>query len=156
MTLEDVLYVARRMRALDRACITALLGQCDEEAFAIGRYNQDGPAWTVCDEAGEPLLVGGLAFHSAWCCVGWLIATDRMTGQAWRKLVRLARTVLASAADRANEQYKHRIEMHSLCGWRGAEALAERLGFKREGVRRAAGAAGEDVLTWAICGPVRG
>jgi hypothetical protein len=155
LTLAESLEVVRGMREWDRRAVRALLGDIGEEDFAASRWSTDGPAWTA-HQAGEKVAIGGLQFVNAWIGVFWFLATDRIAGQTWGKLLRHTRTVIANASNPAHEHYRHRIEAYTLGGWGGAERLVERLGFVREGVRRGAGSGGEDINTWAITGPAKG
>jgi len=155
MTLADVMSVVQRMRPLDIAGITATAGDIELEAFAVNRWQTDGPAWTVVDD-GLPVAVGGLNFHTDWMSVAWFIATKDMHGQTWRKVVRHTRKVFARAIDPNFDLYRHRIEAHILADWPQARRFAESFGFVYEGTRRSAGQRGEDIQTWAITGPVKG
>lgn len=154
LTLDDALHVVRRMREADRRCVRAVLGDIEDEAFAVGRWQTTGPAWTVLQD-GEPVAIGGLTLHTAWLAVPWLVATPDLRRETWRKLIRQGRTVLANASDPRHPQYRHRIEAHVLAEWPEAEAFAPRFGFVLEGTRRSAGRGGEDIQMWAITGPVK-
>lgn len=155
MTLADALQVVQRMRPEDRHCVRAMLGDIEDEAFAVNRWQTNGPAWAVCDESGAPVVIGGLTLHTDWLAVAWLLAVPGLSPQTWRKVVRLGRTVLGNAADPAHPQYRHRIEAHVLACWPEAARFAPRFGFQLEGARRGAGAGGEDIQMWAITGPAR-
>lgn len=155
MTLADAMVVTAGMRDWDRRAVRALMGEISDEAFAVSRWQQDGPAWALYQN-GTPVAVGGLAFMSAWSAVFWLLCTPQMTGQSWRKLLRQTRTVIVNVTSPAHEHYRHRVEAHTLGGWGGADALVERLGFRLEGCRRKAGSGGEDFHVWAIAGQVKG
>lgn len=149
LTLEDALYVARRMRAEDRRCITQLVGDLTDEAFAISRFQTDGPAWAVMQD-GEPVLIGGLQFATPWIAIAWLAATPATSLQTWGKVLRFGRTVLRNATDPGNPYFKRRVEAHVMSDWAGAVRLARRVGFSTEGTRRAAGRDGEDVHMMAL------
>lgn len=155
LTLAESIEVVQSMRELDRRAVRALLGYIGEEEFAASRWSTDGPAWTV-NQGGTPVAIGGLQFVNAWTGVFWFLATNRIAGQTWGKLLRHTRTVIANASNPAHEHYRHRIEAYTLDGWGGAERLVERLGFVHEGARRGAGSGGEDINTWVITGPARG
>lgn len=154
LTLADALRVVQRMREQDRRCVRAILGDIEDEAFAVNRWQASGPAWTVLQD-GEPAAVGGLTLHTGWLAVAWLLAVPGMRPETWRKLIRLGRTVLMNAADPRHPQYRHRIEAHVLAEWIEATRFAPRFGFQLEGARRGAGSGGEDIQTWAMVGPVR-
>lgn len=151
LTLAHALHVIDRMRPMDRACAVAVLGlDWDREAFAVNRWQTDGPAWTMVGEGGEPLAVGGLSFSNAWTGVLWLICSDHLQGpQTWRKLLRHMGKVMRSALDPANPYARRRIEAHVLASWPEAQSLVRHLGMTLEGTRRGAGCGGEDLQIWA-------
>lgn len=151
MTLADALYVSQNMREEQRVCCKAMLGEHDDDTWAVTRWQGYGPAWTLLDDEGVPVAICGLSLQSPWLGIAWLVATDKMTGQSWRKLVRKARTVAANAMNPEHPQHRHRIEAHVLSTWRSASRFAARLGFTLEGVRRGAGSAGEDIEMYGMC-----
>lgn len=152
LTLADALCVASQMRDEDRACVRAIRGGFDDEAFAVDRWNTSGPAWTLLED-GQPAAIGGLSFSTPWIGVLWLVARPNLRRESWRKLIRKARTVIAIAGDPACEHYRHRIEAHVLLGWDGAQRFADRLGLQLEGTRVAVGSAGESINVWVRLGP---
>lgn len=147
LTLADTLAVVSRMRDWDHRCVRAALGDVPDEVFAAGRWQAEGPAWSLWDKSG-PRAICGMQLPNAWTGVFWLIATPGMQPESWRKLIRLGRTVLANASDRANPNFRRRVEAHVLSGWVEAAQFASRIGFELEGVRRAAGSGGEDIEIW--------
>lgn len=154
LTLDDALHVVRNMRPLDRAVITAMAGEIDDEAFAVNRWQSDGPAWSLAQD-GEPVAVFGLQLPNAWTAVAWLICTPRIASQSWRKLVRHSRIVAANLMNPEHEAHRHRVEAHVMASWTEAAEFAHRLGFELEGTRRAAGCGGEDMQLWAMTWPGR-
>ena len=155
LTLADALAVCSDMRPEDAACLRAVTGKCDAEALAADRWRTHGAAWTMAQD-GQPWAIGGLSLPTDWAGVLWLIARPGLRPQSWRKLLRHTRRVLAMATDADNPARVHRVEAHVLHGWAGASAFAQRLGLVLEGVRQQAGAGGESIETWALCGPVKG
>lgn len=155
LTLADALVVCADMRPEDAACVRAVVGAEPGEWFAVDRWRVEGPAWTVVQD-GQPWAIGGLSLPNAWTGVLWLVARPGLSGQSWRKLIRVARKVLSCACDQRHPHYRHRIEAHVLAGWRGAERFAAGLGLVLESTRRQAGSGGEDLQTWVRLGPVRG
>jgi hypothetical protein len=137
------------MRQRDRECVAELLGDIDDEDFAIDRYRCYGPAWALVDDAGMPWAIAGLALINGWTGVFWLVVAEGLPLQSWRKLVRQARTILQNGLDPANEHGRHRIEAHVLASWPEAQALVEQLGMRNEGTRRAATRSGRDLQVWA-------
>ena len=155
LTLSDCLQVAGRMRDRDRQCVRALMGPVSDDEFAISRVQSYGPAWSM-HQYGKPVAVGGVTLQNAWSCVFWMFATDEITRESWRKLIRHTRTVLGNVTNQAHEHYRHRVEAYTLDGWVEAERLAERFGFAHEATRKGFGSGGEDMNVWAIVGPVKG
>jgi len=143
MSLQDAITVCADMRPEDRACVVALCGSEPGEWFAVDRWATDGPAWTI-EQDGQPWAIGGLTFINAWTGVLWLVCRPGMWMQTWRKVIRAARMVLA-VLDPAHPMHRHRVEALVLESWRGAQALADRLGLVLEGTRRAMGSNRESV-----------
>lgn len=155
LTLADALSVASEMRQRDRECIQALLGPCSDETFAVNRWQSNGPAWSLY-QGGRPVAVGGVTLQSAWSCVFWMYATNDISRESWRKLIRHTRTVLSNVTRPTHEHYRHRVEAYTLPDWTEAGELARRFGFVHEGVRRGYGSGGEDMNVWSIVGPPKG
>lgn len=155
LSLADALLVCSDMRPADAACVRAMTGLEPGDWFAAERWGSSGPAWTL-EQDGQPWAIGGVNMPQKWHAVMWLIARPGMTPQSWRKLIRETRKVLACLGDPEHQAYVHRVEALVLEGWPEAQRFAEALGFGFEGVRRALGARGENVQTWARVGPVRG
>ena len=155
MTLADALSVCARMRERDRWCLHALMGDIEHEAFAVNRWQTTGPAWVMDDADGVPLCIAGLSFSNDWTAVWWLIATDGMGANSWGKALAHARTVTRQIAHPRHEHYRHRVEAHVMADWPESQRWIQRLGFRHEGTRVAAGRGGEDVQTWVITGPAK-
>lgn len=155
LSLADALAVCADMRPEDAQCVRAVAGRDPGEWFAAERWQAYGPAW-VLEQNGQPWAIGGLALRNAWAGTLWLVVRPGLSGQSWRKAIRHARTLVASALAPDNPQRRHRIEAHVLHGWGGASDFAARLGLRLEGVMHQAGAQGESIEVWAITGPVKG
>lgn len=154
LTLADALAVCSDMRPEDERCVRAIMGAEPGDWYAVDRFQTTGPAWTLLQN-GQPWAIGGLTTRG-WSGLLWMVARPGLTSESWRKVLRLARTILRVACDPASPQYVHRVEAHVLGGWGGAAAFAGRIGgLQFEGTRRAAGARGEDVHIWAWTGPVK-
>ena len=133
------------MRREDRECLEAVTGVCDPDLFALNRWQTEGAAWALVD--GEPVAIGGLSQAVPGIGRLWLITTDAMTPQSWKKLIRHTRTVLANAST-----VIPRIEAEVLGTWSAAERFIRRLDFELEGVRRRAGRDGRDILVFVYRG----
>jgi hypothetical protein len=156
LTLADALAVCGDMRPEDAACVRAMTGQEPGEWYAVDRWRTSGPGWGL-EQNGQPWAIGGLSMPLPWLGLLWMVARPGLTGESWRKVLRATRKVLAVASDSKGPQYVHRIEVHVLSGWVGAERFAKRLGLlSLESVRRGCGANGEDVQVWAWVGPAKG
>jgi hypothetical protein len=143
LSLAAALSVAHRMRQADIECLEAMLGACDPEAFAVNRYQTTGPAWAMY-EGEMPVAILGLSVVNEWTLNAWLVATPGFSAHSGKKLLRFARTVRGNAL-----QQVRRIECAVISTWGAAERFARALGFELEGVKRAAGKGGEDVLIFA-------
>lgn len=155
LTLDDALTVVRDMRDADRRCVAAMLGQVDDEVFAVDRWQTSGPAWSLHQD-GQSVAILGLQLPNAWTAVAWLLCRPCISGTSWRKLVRHSRTVAGNVMNPGNAAFRHRVEAYVMADWREAAAFAQRLGFEFEGTRRAAGKGGEDVQMWAMVWPGKG
>lgn len=154
LTLPGALVVARTMRPLDVDVLSALLApDFNRDAFAVNRWQTDGAAWQLVDDAG-PLVIAGLEFKSAWTGCFWMAAHARFdaappTGEAWRAVIRNTRAVVANALNPDGKYARQRVEAHVLSTWLAARRLVRSLGFVHEGTCRKAGSGGEDIEIWA-------
>lgn len=153
LTLDHALSVCRRMRQMDRECLDAALGVgVEADAFAVDRWQSSGPAWAGLVD-GCPEVIFGLNLTTGWACTAWLVATDNMRPQTWRKLLRFAGTVRQNVLAPGFQFHRHRIEAHVLADWPGAQELARHLGMQYEGTRRAAGSGGQSIEIYAAVTP---
>ena len=145
MTLADALLVVGKMRENDRAAMRAALGDVTDDVVAVNRWQTRGPAWVMTRD-GQPVAICGLSMGSEWAATAWLITTNAMRADSWRKLVRHCRTVLSNMP----RSTLHRIEAQVLDGWAEAGEFVRRMGFVLEGTRRRAGKGGEGFHVWSI------
>lgn len=155
LTLDDTLAVVRGMRDLDRACVASMLGDVDDEVFAVDRWQTNGPAWAL-EQNGRPAAAFGLQLPNDWTAVAWLIATPGLSVTSWRKLIRHCRTVAGNVMDPSSPAFRPRVEAYVMAEWHEAAEFAKRLGFVYEGTKRSAGRRGEDVQMWAMVWPGKG
>lgn len=142
LTLDDALFVVRRMREADRRCVRALLGEASDETFALSRWQTEGPAWSVVQD-GEPLAILGLSFGTPGVATAWFVATDAIDRRSWRKVLSHCRIVAGNVFGEGSGL--HRVQASTLGDWAEAARFALHLGFEHEGVRRRAGSGGEDI-----------
>jgi hypothetical protein len=105
-------------------------------------YAQAGPAWTAFDETGRAIFAGGLAWVGPGYAHGWAVLALGK-GHALIEITRQVRGVLADSGFR-------RIDLFADPRRPAAVRWARLLGFKREGIKRAALADGGDLLVFAI------
>lgn len=147
LTLSAAVHVAKNMRAMDVECVRAVTTIENPEVFGLNRWQTDGAAWALVNDAGEPVAMGGISQAVPWAGTVWMVATDGMTATLWKKLIRHCRKVAVNAAKTIQ-----RIEANVLQGWPEAERFARSLRFELEGVRRRAGRDGQDILTFVYQG----
>ena len=145
LTLKSAMYVAHNMRQRDKDSLDALIGASNPDTFAIGRWQMDGAAWAMIES--NPVAIGGIAMPVPWVGHFWLVCTDDMTMQSWKKLIRQTRTILRNASKTVQ-----RLEADVLSDWPEAERLVHHLGFELEGTRKKAGRDGQDILTFTYKG----
>ena len=144
LCLADAVFVVNNMRARDRDCLHAVC-ELTPDLFALNRWQTDGPAWTLSEH--EPVAIGGVCMPVPWIGRFWMVATDGMTQQAWKKLIRHARTVLRNASKTVR-----RLEAEVLSTWPEAQRFVARLGFELECSRAGAGRDGQDILIYVYRG----
>lgn len=154
MTLPGALIVARDMRPQDAACIKAITGQDPGEWFAVERWQTHGVQLQAVQD-GQPWAITGLSLPNSWTAVLWMVARPGLRMETWRKLIRQARIVLATAGNPAHPEYRHRIEAHVLDGWAEASRFVRHLGFRHEHTRERAGSGGENIQVWTRLGLVK-
>lgn len=143
LNLADAVYVAKHMRPMDWECLKAVTTIEDPEVFGLNRWQTDGAAWSLHDDSGVPVAMGGISQSVPWCGTAWMVCTEEMTPASWKKLIRHSRKVFRNAV-----KVIPRIEAHVLDGWGEAKEYADRLGFKYEGTRIRAGRDGQDIHTF--------
>lgn len=146
LTLSAALHIVHNMREQDRTCLEQMTGSRGDDSFAINRWQTDGAAWHFLQD-GQPVVMGGITEINEWTGVAWMVSTDGVTPESWKKLIRFSRTVFRNA-----RKTIPRIEAHVLQGWWQAEKYAPKMGFAFEGTRHRAAQDGRNVLVFAITG----
>lgn len=147
LNLAAAVYIASNMRAMDWQCLEAVTIIQDPEVFGLNRWQTDGAAWSLHDDQGVPIAMGGISQNVPWVGTAWMVATDQMTPTSWKKLVRHSRKVFHTAA-----KVIPRIEAHVLKDWTEADKFARSLKFEFEGERHRAGRDGQSILTFVYQG----
>lgn len=146
LDLAASLHICLNMRAQDQQCLNSLMGDTAPQSFAINRWQTDGAAWAFYQD-GVPVVMGGIQQPTAWLGVAWMVSTDCVTRDSWRKIIRFSRTVFANA-----RKSLQRIDAYTLDNWPDAVKYADRVGFQQVNVRKNAGREGQNVLEFAIMG----
>lgn len=146
LSLEAALYIVRNMRDSDRDCLNSIIGQFGIETFALNRYQANGAAWAYFQD-GEPVVMGGIAEATPWLGVGWMISTDGVSADSWKKIIRFGRKIFMNA-----KYHYSRIDAQVISTWPQAIKYVQKIGFEPEGVKKRAGREGQDILEFVILG----
>lgn len=140
MTLADALHVVHRMRESDRRALAAVCPGMTLDQFAMDRFGTDH-RYTITAPDGEPVVIGGARMLTTGTAMLWMVATPRIV-ELGKTVVRMCRRFVAAL----DEQAVRRLEGSFLQGEDVCERFAARFGLEFEGVRRCAGAQGEDIV----------
>ncbi len=145
LTIDQALYVARRMREVDFAEVMATRWDDDPDRFAVDSFRLPGVAWAATTAVGEPAAIGGVALHTPGVGTAWLVTTEAFP-QVALSVTRHVRQVV----DRLLAGELRRIHAWSAAFHVEAHRWMERVGMRREAVLRALGKDGEDFFMYAI------
>jgi hypothetical protein len=137
MTLADALHVIARMRESDRRALAAVCPGMTPEQFAMDRFGTDH-RYTVTATDGEPVVIGGARMLTTGTAMLWMVATPRIA-EIPKAVMRVCRRFVGAIEAR-------RLEGSYLAGETVCARFAARFGLEFEGVRRGAGAHGEDIV----------
>lgn len=145
--MEDLSFVARRMREDERAQWCALTGrdEYDPDLCARGLARLDGPAFCLVSE-GLPFCVGGFEPIRPGVYQTWMAGTPEGWEQHWRAITKHSRRLMAQllATD------AHRVQTYALASRKQAhEWYARGLGQSFEAIHRCLFADGQDAVCYA-------
>lgn len=149
--IEDVAYLARRMRADEVQQFLALSGLSEYEPDMAARAiaSIPGEAFVVL-EGDTPVLLGGFDPLRPGVYEAWLVGTDAAWSVHGHAFTRICRR----AIDQILHAGAHRVQVCSLASRTAAHDWYERfLGMAREGVQKRHGANGEDFIMFAKVRP---
>lgn len=150
-TPDQIAYVARHMRARDRAEFMPLsparshIELCE---LLVQNYGSRLDVIAACD-GNEPVAIGGLIQHRPNVATLLMYATDRFPAIA-HPLTRFIRKCLFPAG---RETGVHRIEATSIAGYDEAHRWIEMLGLQREAELPGYGRGGETYISFAWVRP---
>jgi hypothetical protein len=141
--------VCFEMRVNEQAQNLAFNGlvEYDHEIAARAIISRAGPKYTLCDESGKPVLIGGFNSTSEGCWQSWQTGTDEAWSKHWRSATKASRWLL-------DELFQHGARRVSdtplMSRTQAIEWIRRSMGFRLEGIMRQFGANGEDVGLFAI------
>jgi len=146
LSLEAALYIAKSMRESNRESMFQSIPEISMEAFAINRWQTEGAAWAFFQE-GIPVAMGGIVTTTPWVGVAWFAATEDVSRDSWKKIIRFCRKVFGNASKTIP-----RIEAQCVEGWEMADKFARQVGFKYEFTRERAARDGRGIKSYFILG----
>lgn len=147
--LWHLLLLIENLREEDRKAIDAFTPQGVSEEWAMDTWRSRSFAWTQFNNDGAPVCVVGLSPVVHGVMDLWVAGSLGMPEKV-REWLPFIRDVIENILKYTDT---HRIECYVLDGFKGAERTIERLGFEREGVRRAAGKNRENAILYAKVKP---
>jgi hypothetical protein len=152
MTAQEALYVSLNIRDVDYRELTAdrwIEGKskqeiCEEIGIEASRF--PGTAWT-CYQKGEPVAIGGIAYHHPKNGTAWLFGTDKLTNRAWGELTKHCKKIVQNIFKISDLQ---RLEALSVDFHKESHFWLEKIGMKKESTQFKRGQNGEDYYMFAI------
>lgn len=148
VTPDYVQQVALAMRGRDVEEFLAVNPVADQEELALllrDRYGRRRHLLCACDDAGEPVCIGGAVFGRPGVASLLFFATYAFPKIALPMTRFIKRHYFPSLA----AEGIHRIECVSLAGYGDMHRWLETLGMQREGLFRAYGKSREDFVQYA-------
>lgn len=145
--LDDVAYLARRMRADEVQQFLALSGLAEYDADIAARAiaSIPGPTYAVL-EGDRPVLLGGFDPLRSGVYEAWLVGTD----EAWSKHGHAFTRICRRAINQLLHDGAHRVQVIALDSRKAAHTWYQRgLGFEFEGLLRGHCANGEDAVMFS-------
>lgn len=141
-------YLAEHMRPDEQRNWLALTGarEYDAEVCASALIATQGLKFVLLQPNGLPAMAGGFDPQGHECYAGWMVGTMDGWGASWRSITKAARWACAEMF----EAGARRITITTMASRSGAcDWYSRFLGFRRDGVLRAAGAGGEDMAVYS-------
>ena len=149
--LDDVAYLARRMRSDEVQQFLALSGLTEYDADIAARAiaSIPGPTYAVL-EGDRPVLLGGFDPLRRGVYEAWLVGTDEAWAKHGHAFTRICRRAIAQILHSDG----HRVQVCALSSRTAAHDWYQRgLGMKFEGVQKRFVANGDDIHLFAKVRP---
>jgi hypothetical protein len=141
-------YIAERMRPDEIQHWLALSGAAkyDPEVAAAGFIATPGIKFSVLHNDGNPAITGGFHENSKGVWEGWMVGTPDGWERCWRSITKGSRWLVDELfVSGARRVFIATIaERESACAW-----YVDALGFQFEGMHRAGGAHGENIVFYS-------
>ncbi len=148
-TVADVAFLCQHMREDERAQVLALthFDAYDPDAVARMLVAKQGPAFSVVREDGMPVVTGGFEPVALGVWQTWMVTCDLAWSEFGLAVTRHVRKTMDSLLQ---SEGCHRIQTNALTAREEAVLWYERaLHMQREGVLRAFGKHGEDIVLFS-------
>lgn len=143
LSTRDAVFVAQRLRALDRAEADATCGALSDEERGQRLAAGVGTVFTVWSDD-EPVAMGGWLPLWPGVASAWMLATDRLLEAG----VALDRAAIIGHERMFADGY-HRLQVFSLASRTDSRAWLINLGYIPEGTHPCFGRHGETFLSYA-------
>lgn len=145
-TWPDVLEVALRMRADDRAEIMATRWDDDLYSFASDCMRLPGVKLAALDDSGVPVAIGGVASWQPGVGQAWMFGTEGIG----RVGIEIANACRKSIKTLFQSGSIHRIQAFSAADHKRAHRWLNAIGLKEESRMPQYGKNGEEFITFAV------
>lgn len=123
----------------------------DIDEIVVDLFRRDGMKFSLLDEAGNPVVVGGWEPVMPGVYQSWMVGTDASWDQHWRSITKQTRFVM----DRLLAGPARRLQTTALAKrTRACEWYERGLLMQREGILRNMAVTGEDVVIYSRLAPV--
>lgn len=150
-TLADLLIICRNMRPdeIEQAQAFFPLDEWDADRLAAIMYLKEGPKFTLVDDNGNPIIVGGFEPVSEGVMQSWMAGTMEGWEAHWRSITKASRWLMDSLLANGIR----RLQTNALasraeaCNW-----YVKSLKMEPEGIWKGYGRQGQDVAAFARVG----
>ena len=145
MTVLDCLYVCENMREEDLEEFLLRDPRHDKESIVKEILQRNGEQFTIRNQGGDPVIIGGAYYETIGVGTMWFLATDKIKNRDWVQLVELNSILMEVMF---LEQACHRIQAYVREKRKTGHSWMSRMGFVEEGCLRNYFSNGEDCLIY--------